>query len=647
MSNNELAVVFTPAEGRLPQPAQLARLAESAAKIVVFATAGADANAIAALEAARAEVVIVNDGPGWNAALNRTLYPFAENGTDVLFVAPEYTFDADAVAALREALRADPLYGFALPRTNKGGSAPVPRSPGDAPAADAHAFDAFLAQLPHYAGGGIVYAAPVLVRASILDVFGRLEGESFALSDSLARLFIRANRRGHSAVVSHRALFFAPESGPYEGPAAPPALERASDLYRAIERRAALPEQVLEKLLWFRLKPKAAREVMFDIRNLAPGFNGTAQHILSLMGPLAELAPAFGIAPSFWVSREAAEFHGLDKTMPERLVYEVPADVCYDACIRLSQPWSFSELRDQARLSVVNMYLIMDAIAWDCHYIRMPHIDGVWRTAAATADGFVYNSGYTQRAFAQRFPQAAKVPSAVSWCSLDPAEYFVPAPKGLAATGVAEPYVLIVGNHYYHKGLYEVVHVLAAAFPETRFKVLGEIGEQYPNVEQHPSGQLSDEDVDRLFRDCACLVFPSHYEGFGLPILKALSFGKRVIARNSTLLEDIDARVTPVPGIVPFESRNELLTALADVLADAAQWSARREQTVVPAAPYGWRSAAHDLLALAIRLIDEPSTQRCLERLELFYRIEQFDVERVGWTNADQNKVMFEVEGNV
>lgn len=644
MSNNELAIVFVPAEGSLPQPSQLERVAQSASKIVVFAIAGADAGAIAALVAAGAEVVTVNDGADWNAALNRTLYPFAESGTDVLFVTPEYTFGAADVAALREAMRNDPLYGFALSRTNKGGSAPVPRSPGDEAIADAQAFGAFLAQLPQHSGGGIVYAAPVLVRASIIKTFGRLEGEAFDLSDALARLFIRANRRGHSAVVSNRAFFFAPESEAYEGPVAAPTLARASDLYRAIERRAAFPEQELEKLLWYRLKPKAMRRVLFDIRNLAPGYNGTAHHILALMSPIVELAPTFEIEPVFWVSKEAAEFHGLDKTLPEQIVYEQPPEARYDACIRLSQPWSFSELRDQARLALVNTYLIMDAIAWDCHYIRMPHIDGVWRMAAATADGFVYNSTYTQSAFAQRFPQAANAPSAVAWCSLDPAEYFVPAPKGLAATSEAQPYVLIVGNHYYHKGLYEVVHVLAAAFPETHFKVLGEIDEHYPNVEQHPSGKLSDEDVDSLFRDSACLVFPSHYEGFGLPIVKALSFGKSVIARNSTLLQDISARVSPVPGIVPFESRNDLLTAVADVLSNAAERCARRDQPVVPDAPYGWGSAAKDLLTLVGGLIDGLSTQRCLERLEFFYRSEQFDVERVGWTNADQNKVIFEVE---
>ncbi|CAB3776373.1 hypothetical protein LMG28688_00219 [Paraburkholderia caffeinitolerans] len=643
MLNNEFAVVFTPDEGRLPQSAQLKRLAGSASRVLVFVASAADAQTLRDLDASRVEIVAVEDGGGWIGALNRALYPLVRSHTDILFVAPQYEFDEAAVVALRDAMRADPLYGFALPRTNTGGSASVPRMPGDEPVSSARDFDAFLEHLPEYAGGGIVHAAPVLVRASVLDTFGRLEGESFDLSDALARLFIRANRRGHSAVVSHRALFFAPESRAYEGPAAAPVIARASDLYRAIERRAALPDQVIEKLLWYRLKPKALRYVLFDIRNLAPGFNGTAQHILSLIPPLLELAGMFGIAPSFWVAQKSAEFHGLDQAMRERLIYELPDGSIFDACIRLSQPWSFSELRDQARLALVNMYLIMDAIAWDCHYIRMPHIDGVWRTAAATADGFVYNSGYTQRAFAQRFPQAASVPSAVSWCSLDPAEYFV-AESGEQSQPAQAPYVLIVGNHYYHKGLYEVVHVLAASFPETRFKVLGEIGEQYPNVEQHPSGMLSHEDVDRLFRDCACLVFPSHYEGFGLPILKALAFGKQIIARSSTLLDEIGARVSPVEGIVPFETRSELLNAVAQVLGDAARLTARRTQPLAPAQPYGWRAAAQDILTLASRLIDDVATERCLDRLEFFYRSEQFDVERVGWTNADQNKIIFEVE---
>lgn len=639
--DNRVAIIVTPDTGVHAGAEQLAAWRAHASRVVVFAHAG-DRAALDAAASADCEGIAVDDVAGFYVALNRALHPLIDANTDVLFVGPAYRFDAPALDALRAGVAADPLYAFALPRTNVGGSAPVPRTPGEPACERPDAFERFLAALPERFGGGIVQAAPALVRAKVLYNFGRLEGATFDLSDALARLFIRANRRGYSAVVSNRAMFFARESGDFAGMAAAPVIDRASDFYRALERQAEFPEQRLQKLLWNAVRPKAVRRVLFDIRNLAPGFNGTAQHILSLMRPICALAAEHRIKPCFWVLPQSADFHALRDIPDCTLVFELGEHDLFDACVRLSQPWSFSELRDQAWRSMVNLYLIMDAIAWDCHYIRMPHIDGVWRTAADHSDGFVYNSHYTRRAFQERFPAARDVPAAVSYCSLDPAEYFTEETCDAPAAG--EPYVLVVGNQYYHKGLSEAVRVLAAGFPEVPIKVLGEIGEQFPNVEQLPSGMLSNEDVDRLFRDCACLVFPSYYEGFGLPVLKALSFGKQVVARDSVLIEEIRECMSPVDGIVPFSRRTELLRAVRDVLDDAPARSATRTQARRPQQIFGWTEAAREVLALVVDRIDAASVERSLGRLEFFYRAGQFDIERSGWTNADQNKIIFEVE---
>lgn len=639
--DNRIAIIVTPDAGSHVDAERLAAWRAHASRIVVFAHAG-DGRVLDAAASADCEGIAVDDTTAFYTALNRALYPLIEADTDVLFVGPVYSFGSTALDALRTVVATDPLYGFALPRTNVGGSAPVPRTPGEPALEHPDVFARFLAALPDRFGGGLVQAAPVLVRANVLYNFGRLEGTTFDLSDALATLFIRANRRGYSAVISNRAMFFARESGEFAVGNATPSIPRASDYYRALERQPDFPEQRMQRLLWHAVRPKTVRRVLFDIRNLAAGYNGTAQHILSLMRPICALATEYHIEPCFWVLPESADFHALADIRGCTLVFELGEHDLFDACVRLSQPWSFSELRDQAWRSMVNLYLIMDAIAWDCHYIRMPHIDGVWRTAADYSDGLVYNSHYTRRAFQERFPAARSVPAAVSYCSLDPAEYFTEeTASGLEA---AEPYVLVVGNQYYHKGLAEAVRVLAAGFPETSIKVLGEIGEQFPKVEQLPSGKLSNEDVDRLFRDCACLVFPSYYEGFGLPVLKALSFGKQVIARDSMLIEEIRERVSPVDGIVPFNRRTELLRAVRDALDDAGVRGATRSQTQRPKEIFGWIEAAREVLTLTADRIEAASVERCLQRLEFFYRVAQFDIERAGWTNADQNRVIFEVE---
>ena len=51
-------------------------------------------------------------------------------------------------------------------------------------------------------------------------------------------------------------------------------------------------------------------------------------------------------------------------------------------------------------------------------------------------------------------------------------------------------------------------------------------------------GWISDDVLDFLYRNCAAFIFPSKYEGFGLPILEALSYNCRVFSSNAGSLSE-------------------------------------------------------------------------------------------------------------
>ena len=54
-------------------------------------------------------------------------------------------------------------------------------------------------------------------------------------------------------------------------------------------------------------------------------------------------------------------------------------------------------------------------------------------------------------------------------------------------------------------------------------------------------GHCSEEELAGYYRGARCMVFPSIYEGFGLPILEAMSSGCPVITANSTACAEIAA----------------------------------------------------------------------------------------------------------
>lgn len=53
------------------------------------------------------------------------------------------------------------------------------------------------------------------------------------------------------------------------------------------------------------------------------------------------------------------------------------------------------------------------------------------------------------------------------------------------------------------------------------------------------TGQLSDDEMKCLYSQCRAFIFPSWYEGFGLPVLEAMQFNKAVIASNRSSIPEI------------------------------------------------------------------------------------------------------------
>src|SRR5581483_541075 len=78
-------------------------------------------------------------------------------------------------------------------------------------------------------------------------------------------------------------------------------------------------------------------------------------------------------------------------------------------------------------------------------------------------------------------------------------------------------------------------------------------------------GFVSDADLLQLYNACELFIFPSFYEGFGLPALEAMACGRAVTCANTASLPEV---VDGAAILFDPYAQDEIVRALADLLLD-------------------------------------------------------------------------------
>jgi glycosyltransferase involved in cell wall biosynthesis len=165
--------------------------------------------------------------------------------------------------------------------------------------------------------------------------------------------------------------------------------------------------------------------------------------------------------------------------------------------------------------------------------------------------------------------------------------------------GVPERYLLHVGNRAGHKNvglLLEAFARLAADDPSLHL-VLSGAGMPGESDQLETLGiadrthllKVSDADLPGLYRCAAAFVFPSYYEGFGLPVLEAMAAG------CPTVVSDIPALVEVAGGATPAVAPDDvdgLVAVLLQILGDRRYADRLRADGRRQASSFSWRRTA-------------------------------------------------------
>jgi len=168
-----------------------------------------------------------------------------------------------------------------------------------------------------------------------------------------------------------------------------------------------------------------------------------------------------------------------------------------------------------------------------------------------------------------------------------------------------EEYVLHLSSSKPHKNLVRLVD--AWALLEERgetfghsLALAGQMSPRYPEARDRIRmlsmesrvrllGRIPDSDLPALYSGASWFVFPSLYEGFGLPVLEAMACGTPVICSNTSSLPEVvgDAAITFDP--VDTEGMTE---ALAHALADSERAKEMGKKALQQARKFSWERTA-------------------------------------------------------
>jgi glycosyltransferase involved in cell wall biosynthesis len=397
----------------------------------------------------------------------------------------------------------------------------------------------------------------MLIRGELLDNFGLFD-EAYSPGYNEENDFAcRVNRYGYSSVAANRAFVFHHETSSF-GP-------RRAALH---ERNHALlvsrfPEYMrkVKKYLIYEVDPAEhfaelslphVPRILFDAFNLHPNYNGTAEFALNLLRELrilledsCELFIGIGSEAQRFFHKELAghRFYSGDARNP---------NMVFDLAFKPSQIFEWADFERINRFAPRIAFTLLDIIAVRCEYLNSPSQQMVVGKSAELADQVFTISEFSKSDFIYfyGFGQEMKV-------------IHLATNAGVSLQERTADYILLVGNHYYHKCIEETIELLSGHWP---LVVLGGRSSNHsPRVKRLASGRLTRLQIRDLFAKARLVVYPSLYEGFGLPVLDAAAMGKPIVLLETEIANELKS-ISGVSGVYCARNLKELPSIITQAM---------------------------------------------------------------------------------
>ncbi len=254
---------------------------------------------------------------------------------------------------------------------------------------------------------------------------------------------------------------------------------------------------------------------------------------------------------------------------------------------------------------VVSIHDMTLSLLPDCHTAKKRLLTSTLVPSVARAARLVLTPSHSTRRDVVRL--LGLDPARVRVVPYAPGPGFAPQPRQperLAEVhGLREPYFLYVGTLEPRKNLARALRAfsaIASALPDHRFVLAGQQGWNCADVLRAAEaaggrvlllGYVPEEDLPLLYAHATALVYPSLYEGFGLPVVEAMACGTPVITSRGSSLEEIAGEAALI--VDPLDER-ALADAMLAVGSDGRLAASLRERGLQVSTRYDWSRTARE-----------------------------------------------------
>ena len=303
---------------------------------------------------------------------------------------------------------------------------------------------------------------------------------------------------------------------------------------------------------------------ILDARTVTPHFPGIGRYVSSL---LAELPQLLEPAERLTVLRNPGSLSNPGRA-DSRHVQFIDASA---SPFSLSQQWAIPPLLASGRVYHSPYYLMpyrpgLPTLLtfYDLIPLRLPQTATLRarlmfrlsvRLALRAAQNILCISSATRSDLLYAFPFLN--PDRVTAVPLAPAPHFKPQPREIVRQALQqyqlpEIFALYIGINKPHKNLEMLIQAWAQQATDMPLVIGGAWDERYPEARLIAArlglaqsgrvrfiGRIPESDLPALYSACSLFVFPSRFEGFGLPVIEAMACGAQVACSNTSSLPEV------------------------------------------------------------------------------------------------------------